>query len=156
MKKIILNKANILLLLLVVTLVLLMVAILRLKVTSVKEGSSQNNAVEKITINKEEYKKNIFNVLDEYEQVITAADIYDTSARPSFGSDDLIFQQIDDLKNKIVGLKAPSMEYKDLHMNLVLSLLSIKDYLEAPASQKNVVCIDYVKKVKKSRELLLD
>lgn len=156
MKKIILNKANILLLLLVVTLVLLMVALLRVRVTSIKEGAPQNNAVEKVVINKEDYRRNIQNALSEYEQVITEANIYGTSVKVNFGSDDPIFQRIDNLKNKIVDIKAPSMEYKDLHMNLVMSLLSIRDYLTEPVNSKNIACVDSIKKVKKSQELLLD
>lgn len=156
MKKIILNKTNILLSLLIITLVLLMIALLRVKVTSIKEGSPQNNSVEKVVINKEDYKRNIQDALSEYEQVIAEANLYSTSTMANFESDDPIFQRIDDLKNKIVDIKAPSIEYKDLHMNLVMSLLSIRDYLVAPATTKNIACIDSIKKVKKSQELLLD
>lgn len=156
MKKIVFSKTNILLLLLVVALVLLMVILLRLKVTSVREATVEDRPVEKIVINKEEYKKNILSALDEYEQVIKESGIDATATKQIIGSDDPIFKRIDDLKNKIVSIKAPSMEYKDLHMNLVMSLLSIKDYLEMPASKKSVACIDSIKKVKKSQELLLD
>lgn len=156
MKKIIFNKTNILLFLLVAALILLMVILLKLKVTSVKESTVQEGATEKVIINKEEYKKNILSILDEYEQVVKAADIYATSTKPSLDGYGQVFQQIDDLKNDILNIKAPSMEYKDLHMNLMMSLLSIEDYLEVPVHDKNIACVDSVEKVKKSRELLLD
>lgn len=156
MKKIILNRNNILLFLLVVTLILLMVILFRLKVTSVKEGIPRDKLPEKVIINKEDYKKNISSALAEYEQLIKDAGMDATATKQVIGSDDPIFKRIDDLKNKIVSIKAPSTEYKDLHMNLVMSLLSIKDYLEMPANKKNVACIDSIKKVKKSQELLLD
>jgi len=156
MKKIIFSKTNILLFLLVATLVLMIIILLQVKVTSVKENLPDDKPIENIVIDREEYKRNILSALDEYDQVVSEAGLSGTSTKQITGGNDLIFQRIDNLKNKIVEIKAPSTEYKDLHMNLVLSLLSIKDYLELPATKKSVVCIESVKKVKKSQELLLD
>ena len=144
------------LLLLVVTLSLLIAILLRVEVTSIKEGDPQDKAEKKVVIDKEEYERNIASALDEYEQVVKDAGVDGATIVTSVSSNDPIFQRIEALKNKIVNIKAPSAEYKDLHMNLLMSLLSIKDYLETPESAKSIACVDYVKKVQKSHELLLD
>lgn len=150
------KKINILLLLLIILLLLFLTILFKIKITSIEKSNPQEAVSEKIVIDKEEYRKNIFNILNEYEKIIQTVNIYASSSLYVSSSSDPIFKQINDLKNRVVGIKAPETKYKDLHLNLLMSLLALKEYLEVPVKDKGAVCIDYIEKVKKSRELLLD
>jgi len=153
MKKILAKKSYILLFLLLVVLMLIILVFLKMRVTSINTSTYQPEPAKKPVVSKEEYEKNISTILGDYEKIIDEAGIYATSTKQNISNSDPIYTEINNLREKVLATKAPSFEYKDLHMNLILSLSSIKDYLEMPLNKNKIACINYTEKVKKSRAL---
>lgn len=108
-----------------------------------------------IVISEDQYLEDISKILSNYDEVVKMADINNASIKTLPIIDSSIFTKIDSLKIAIMEQKAPSTKYKDLHINIITSISSIKDYLKTPSNKKREACIKQIDNVKNSRDLLL-
>jgi hypothetical protein len=95
-------------------------AVLYLIITSKpvnNNGKQANKEQVKVDLKKleEEYKAGTKNILTDYSALLL--------------SDNLSLEIVETDKNKLLGLKVPA-EFKDLHLNFVLAVSKMEDYLK--------------------------
>lgn len=140
------NKRKVLIILIIFSVLLLLYLVLTSKVVSVKPGEEDvlenQKASSEQVVDMEELAANhaleLEKIITDYETVFekigsletaSSSDDVSTSTEESVSLQQEIVDKISELKDRVMNLKAPSVEYKDLHFNLVLAAEKIKDYL---------------------------
>ncbi len=126
-----------------------------------KSGETfQDNFVEKISKQQmeENYLAGIKPFIDEYgkfletvgsttDKVLTANSADSSSSTPVEASEDEALKEIANLKIEIMGYTVPE-QFKNVHINLVMSLTSLKSYFETKTADNKDKAMDLFAKAK--------
>lgn len=130
-------KIILILLAVVITVILILVVVLSQNPENnfLEKIGDKENSEEKVDLAalSEEYKEGISEALAEF------SDLSETS--------ELNVPRIEEIKNKVLNLKLPP-EFKNLHLNFILAMARMEDYLSTGAEEAKLTAVDMIEKIK--------
>lgn len=123
------------------------------KINNVQEVSKEKqNQAPKVNLAqlKADYEKNTKIIFGEYDNFL--AELQNTTTTPS--KDDSL-KRISGYKERLLALTVPE-EFRDLHLNLVLSLSKLEIYFNEGKKEEKTACNDLVEKIKNKNTWLIN
>jgi len=155
MKKVIFNKHNIVVLLFLLAAISTLVVFFRAKT---KKAVYKNQEVsfrsEDRGVIDEGYRKSIKEIMNSLNDLTSSIGLYSTSTEIFIDQNGDYKKKAEELRAKIITLRSPLAESKDLHIGLVTALDNIILYLETHLDKEKINSLDKIEKTRNTYELL--
>ena len=114
-----------------------------------------------------EYSENVGKVMAEFEDAAKQIEIasgsspleegaFSSSTAREVAASLPSLDKLQNLKSDIENLRAPSADYKDLHLDLMLSVAAMEGYVKSLFSQDRMQAVELIQKVRVNYEKMLN